>query len=157
MKSDEFGGNQLTIEAIVFFCMVDVELARIYSLSYIQTFFHPVPDCPRAHSSREEKATVCRRKWQFGRGWNHWSWLEVQLKRETHTTSTKKTWSEVFVSQSPMLSFWCLDWSSVICYMKMSQVRKGVTGVFVKLFHSSRLTLLLLQSDRFVRGNWNRL
>lgn len=65
------------------------------------------------------------------------------------------TWLKFLVSQSPMPSFWSRDSRIVICKMILYKSHFSESSVF-KVFHPSRLSLLLPQCDWQVRSNWNR-
>lgn len=116
----------------------NVGLAIMHLLLSIRTFLYPSPQCHTAlsfphpflwrESSRLQMRAVSQRARKT---------LDIQirisvLRRETHAIPTKKTWSEIFVSPSPMQSFRRLDSGIGTCWMKLckSQIRGSITKLF---------------------------
>lgn len=162
MKSDEFVGNHLTIEAIVFsawWTFANVELARIYSLSYIQTFFHPSLQC-QTPPPRERK----RKQPSVEENGNS----EEDEVIDTDYRGAAEERTPYYFNQKDLVRCLCLTKSDAELLMsrlkQCNMLHENVAGqrkrhlcvcvfFFSKLFHASRWALLLLQSDRFFRGN----
>lgn len=135
--SQEFGRNPLTTQATAvsaWWTLPNVGVAKKCNCYHIiWTFLHPSALCHTALSFPYPllRTEICRlQKWAASQRARKVLQIQntisqVELRRETHTTTTKKTlmtWSEIFASPSPMLNFWHLGHLGSnygICLMKM--------------------------------------